>query len=173
MWDFPQVTMVFGSVGWNSTARTTSLVVFKNTTDQLEPIWTSQKPAVYINQFCLLGSSFRLICKKLYETSKNLKKNWRVWFNLNTLVWTTHLYIVKRKYSPWFQLFLTSSASPKQSACDHYSHQSHSGADQSPDRERDRMWDRDRKKQAKRGEGDMNSCLINHRQVWFQWSEDN
>lgn len=32
MWDFPQVTMVFGSVGWNSTARTTSLVVWKGWT---------------------------------------------------------------------------------------------------------------------------------------------
>lgn len=30
MWDFPQVTMVFGSVGWNSTSRTTSFVVYKS-----------------------------------------------------------------------------------------------------------------------------------------------
>lgn len=35
MWDFPQVTMVFGSVGWNSTTRTTSLVVCKDTAEHL------------------------------------------------------------------------------------------------------------------------------------------
>lgn len=45
MWDFPQVTMVFWSVGWNSTTRTTSLVVCKNTAfehrwNTLEPIKT-------------------------------------------------------------------------------------------------------------------------------------
>lgn len=36
--------------------------------------------------------------------------------------------------SPWSQQSLTSSASPRLSTCDHYSHQWHSGAAQCPDR---------------------------------------
>lgn len=63
MWDFPQVTMVFGSVGWNSTSRTTSFVVYKSNKKWLRTlkkminhlnIFANEKKALYLD-FCYFG----------------------------------------------------------------------------------------------------------------------
>lgn len=64
MWDFPQVTMVFGSVGWNSTARTTSLVVYKKkNTDQLETSNQCELDGELTDWLTLISAIFDFFCQ--------------------------------------------------------------------------------------------------------------